>query len=122
MVDVVQKPDGNAAGGGLLERADDGRSRSVGEVEVVQRDVEGLRCGAEETGDDGRDVRCGLASVGERMKFDHCASALCGCTTGSDLGSVGFFRDKTDMTCSTTSSGVSHTRKSSRSSGETFPS
>jgi hypothetical protein len=58
VVDVVEKPDCNAALMGCKEGGEDERARVGLEADVVQRELEALRG----TGDE----RCGLSGDGER--------------------------------------------------------
>jgi len=70
LVNVVDEPDVNAA----LVRADEGGAddvaRFVVQPDVVERELERLACAVDERRDLARDVRRGLAAVGERMNVD----------------------------------------------------
>jgi hypothetical protein len=70
MVDVVRKPDRDAARVRTAQRAADDRNEVVGEVEVVDRDVEGALRGADESGERLRGVGGRLAAVDQRADFD----------------------------------------------------
>jgi hypothetical protein len=70
LVDVVDKPDVNAA----LVRADEGSAddvpRLVVQPDVVERELERLACPADERRDLARDVQRCLAAVGEGVNLD----------------------------------------------------
>jgi hypothetical protein len=77
VVDVVREPDGDAALRGSDERALDDLLQVVGEMEVVDGDLERRRRGADEVRERaGRALR-GLRSVGERLDVDQDAFARC---------------------------------------------
>jgi hypothetical protein len=76
MVDVVREPHGDAARGGVADgAADDGR-QVVGQVEVVDRDVEAALRRADEVGERVCDVGGLLAAVDQRADFDLLYSRL----------------------------------------------
>jgi hypothetical protein len=78
VVDVVDEPQRNAALVGVRERALDDRGKLGREVDVVDRDLEGLLRGADEVGERVRDVVGLLAAVRQRADFDRdLSSALC---------------------------------------------
>lgn len=70
MVDVVRKPDGDAALVRGAQRAADRRREIVGQVEVVDRDVERVLRGTDEVGERLRGLGGRLAAVGQRADFD----------------------------------------------------
>jgi hypothetical protein len=70
VVDVVREPDGDAAIVRGSERAADDRVEIVGEMEVVDRDVERVLRRGEEPGERVRGVGGRLAAVGQRPDFD----------------------------------------------------
>jgi hypothetical protein len=70
MVDVVREPDGNAAFVRVAQRAAYRRREVVGQVQVVDRDVERVLRGAEEVSERLRGVGGRLAAVGQRADFD----------------------------------------------------
>ena len=75
VVDVVREPDGDAALRGSDERALDDPLQVVGEMEVVDGDLERRRRRADEVRERaGRALR-GLRSVGERLDVDQDAFA-----------------------------------------------
>jgi hypothetical protein len=77
VVDVVREPDGDAALRGSDERALDDLPQVVGEMEVVDGDLERRRRGADEVRERvGRALR-GLRAVGERLDVDQDAFARC---------------------------------------------
>ena len=70
MVDVVREPHGDAAFVRGSQRAADRRREVVGQVEVVDRDVERVLRGADEVGERLRSLGGRLAAVGQRADFD----------------------------------------------------
>jgi hypothetical protein len=70
MVDVVRQPDGDAAFVRSAQRAADRRREVVGQMEVVDRDVERVLRGADEVSERVRGVGGRLAAVGQRADFD----------------------------------------------------
>lgn len=70
MVDVVREPDGDAAFVRGAQRAADRRLEIVGQVQVVDRDVERVLRGADEVGERLRGLGGRLAAVGQRADFD----------------------------------------------------
>jgi hypothetical protein len=70
MVDVVRQPDRDAAFVRVAQRAADRRREVVGQVQVVDRDVERVLRGAEEVSERLRGVGGRLAAVGQRADFD----------------------------------------------------
>jgi hypothetical protein len=77
VVDVVREPNGHAPLRRSDERALDDPLQVVGEMEVVDGDLERRRRGADEVRERaGRALR-GLRSVGERLDVDQDAFARC---------------------------------------------
>jgi hypothetical protein len=70
MVDVVCQPDRDTACVRVAQRAADRRREIVGQVEVVDRDVERVLRGADEVGERLRGLGGRLAAVGQRADFD----------------------------------------------------
>ncbi len=70
MVDVVREPDGDSARVRVAEGATDRRREVVGQVEVVDRDVEGVLRRADERGERLGGLGGRLAAVGQRADFD----------------------------------------------------
>lgn len=70
MVDVVREPDGDAARMRVAEDAADGGPEVAGQVEVVDRDVEGVLRRADECGERLGGLGGRLAAVGQRADFD----------------------------------------------------
>jgi hypothetical protein len=75
VVDVVREADGDAARAGIRQRPLQRFGERRRQVEVVDGDVERPARGAEEVGQQVRDVLGGLAAVGQRADFDR-SSAL----------------------------------------------
>ena len=75
MVDVVCEPDGDAALRCGDERALDDRPQVVGEMEVVDRDLERALCAGEVVRERVRGALRRLRAVRERLELDQDASA-----------------------------------------------
>ena len=70
MVDVVREPQGNAARVCTPQCSSDDGDEVVGQVQVVDRDVERALRRSEEGGERVRSVGGRLAAVGQRADFD----------------------------------------------------
>ena len=70
MVDVVGQSDRDPAGVRIAQSSADDRKEIVGQVEVVDRDVERVLRGADEVSERLRGVGGRLAAVGQRADFD----------------------------------------------------
>jgi hypothetical protein len=70
MVDVVGKAHGDGPSRCIAQRADDDGGEVVGQVQVVDGDVERVLRGADELGQRVRGLRGRLAAVDQRPDFD----------------------------------------------------
>jgi hypothetical protein len=70
MVEVIRQPDCDAARVGVAQRAADDRGEIVRQMQVVDRDVERVLRGADESGERVRGLGGRLAAVGQRADFD----------------------------------------------------
>jgi hypothetical protein len=77
VVDVVREADGDAALGRAGERSLDDLREVVGEVEVVDRDLERVLRGRDEVGEGVGRLLGRLGAVGERPDVDQNAFARC---------------------------------------------
>jgi negative regulator of sigma E activity len=76
VVDVVCEPHRNAASVRIAHRAADDMGEVVGQVQVIDGDVEGVLRRADEVGKEVRDVGGRLAAVGQCADFDRLYSRL----------------------------------------------